>query len=191
VCAHEESSPCWRSCLFFPARWRRRRSVARVGLDVSWRRASASEVGRSDEVRVILLDRLVVNPGTRRPVLGSTPEGRRESPCVWIHVEPIRTALGLQPGRSIYNLRLEHRHALGLALGRVIAHEVVHALAGEVPHGRGIMSDALDRRTLSGPRLSFDAEVGAAVRAELLGRSPARGCEPGAPADRGEAAVAR
>lgn len=164
---------------------------ARVGLDVRWRRASPSEVGRSDEVRVIVLDRLVVNPATRRPVLGSSPERKRESPFVWIHVKSIRAALGLQPGRPIYNLRLEHRRALGLALGRVAAHEVVHALAGDVPHGRGIMSNALDRRALAAPQLSFDPGVAATVRAALLGRSPSPDPCPEVPADVGEAAVAR
>jgi hypothetical protein len=164
---------------------------ARVGLDVSWRRASASEVGRRDEVRVILLDRLVVNRETGRPVLGSTPQGRREAPFVWVHVESIRTALRLQPGRPIYNLRLEHRRSLGLALGRVVAHEVVHALAGGVPHGRGIMSDALDRRTLLEPRLSLDPKVGAEVRAALRGWSPAPRGEPEESAGQGEPAVVR
>ena len=35
---------------------------------------------------------------------------------------------------------------LSLALGRVVAHELVHALAPSVPHGTGLMSASLSYR---------------------------------------------
>ena len=59
--------------------------------------------------------------------------------------------------------------ALAIALGRVVAHELVHALAPSVPHGTGLMSAALTTRQLTAPSIPFDPEVGLAVQAALRG----------------------
>jgi hypothetical protein len=42
------------------------------------------------------------------------------------------------------------RLAVGMAIGRVIAHEVVHALVPWLPHGTGLMSSQLTWRQLTG-----------------------------------------
>jgi hypothetical protein len=74
--------------------------------------------------------------------------------------------------------------AFGIALGRVVAHELVHALAPSVPHGTGLMAEKLTCRQLTRPTLTFDPEVGLAVRAALRG-------EPSlAPSDAGTLAAA-
>jgi hypothetical protein len=69
--------------------------------------------------------------------------------------------------------------ALAIALGRVVAHEVVHALAPSVPHGTGLMSALLTCRQLTAPSIPFETEVGLAVQAALrgdpLGPSPDTG----------------
>lgn len=47
---------------------------------------------------------------------------------------------------------------LGIALGRVLAHELVHTIAPECPHTRhGLMAERLSRRMLTAPGIGFDA----------------------------------
>jgi len=47
---------------------------------------------------------------------------------------------------------------LGVALGRVLAHELVHTIAPECPHTRhGLMAERLSRRMLTAPGIGFDA----------------------------------
>lgn len=47
---------------------------------------------------------------------------------------------------------------LGVALGRVLAHELVHTIAPECPHTtHGLMAERLSRRMLTAPGVGFDA----------------------------------
>ena len=47
---------------------------------------------------------------------------------------------------------------LGVALGRVLAHELVHTIAPECPHTtHGLMAERLSRRMLTAPGIGFDA----------------------------------
>ena len=47
---------------------------------------------------------------------------------------------------------------LGVALGRVLAHELVHTIAPECPHTtNGLMAERLSRRMLTAPGIGFDA----------------------------------
>ena len=47
---------------------------------------------------------------------------------------------------------------LGIALGRVLAHELTHTIAPDCPHTRsGLMAERLSRRMLTAPGLRFDA----------------------------------
>ncbi|MDE2971914.1 MAG: hypothetical protein OXU35_06370 [Acidobacteriota bacterium] len=47
---------------------------------------------------------------------------------------------------------------LGVALGRVLAHELVHTVAPECPHtANGLMAERLSRRMLTAPGIGFDA----------------------------------
>jgi len=57
---------------------------------------------------------------------------------------------------------------IGRAFGRVVAHEVVHALAPEHKHkGWGILGHAQDERSLTQPQLSIHDSAGEALRAGL------------------------
>ncbi len=48
------------------------------------------------------------------------------------------------------------RQRLGIALGRILAHELVHAVAPACPHtAGGLMAPQLTRRDLTGPSLAF------------------------------------
>lgn len=147
---------------------------SRMGLDVVWRRASVDEIARPGEVRVILLKTGSVDRVHRRHNLGATPVSPSDVPHVWIHVPSIRAVLGL-PQRPSPDLMPTHaRQTLGLALGRVVAHEVVHAVTPSLPHGRGLMSALLTRRQLTTDRVVVELDVTLAVQAALRG-SPAPG----------------
>jgi hypothetical protein len=50
----------------------------------------------------------------------------------------VRAALGLPVATRLESFLAQR--AMGVALGRVLAHELVHLLAPEIPHGTGVMA---------------------------------------------------
>ncbi len=150
-----------------PARAEAEGLLRAMGVPVAWRRGDTGEMSRRGEVRVILLDR----PATGQhgaPVLGATPPAFAVAPYVWVHLPGLESTLGLVHGQPVRRGRWAAR-ALGVAVGRVIAHEVVHALAPSVPHGTGLMSSALTRRQLTAPSIPFDPEVALVLQAVVRG----------------------
>ena len=106
-------------------------------------------------------------------MLGATPSSFQGERFVWVHVPSVRAAAGRPTRGSGPNLEFHSARRLGIALARVIAHEVVHALAPELPHGSGLMSARLDQRMLTAPTIAIDPQVGLAVRTALAGAPPA------------------
>lgn len=148
-----------------------------MGVHLTWRRSTAGAAARGDEIRVILLDR-AAGDGGRSVVLGATPDHFEDARFVWIHVPSVRGSLGLA-GRDPAALDLPDDCRVGLALGRVIAHELVHALAPALPHGNGLMAARLTRRDLAGPSVPVTAEVTSAVRTAIAGVPVERAQRPG------------
>ncbi len=144
-----------------------------VDVAAQWRRAEPEELNREDEVRIVLLDRVSTDP-LGRPILGVTAVHDGKGRCVWVQVPAVRMSLGSSPCHP--TLPLTDQRRLGVALGRVIAHEVVHALAPDVPHLQGLMASRFTRRDLTGPTPAFPAEATLALRAALAGG--ARGSAP-------------
>jgi hypothetical protein len=141
--------------------------LERAGLDVEWRQGSGGEEARAGEVRVLLVDHLVVDPHAKLSIMGATPARSRRHPVVWIHVGSVRATLGFPPDFPILDLPLKARRDLGVALGRVVAHEIVHVVAPQLPHGSGLMSPTLTRDTLIAPRLSLETRDATQVQAAL------------------------
>jgi hypothetical protein len=152
------------------ARDEARSLLRKMGATVSWRRGDARELARPEEVRVILLDRTAASFG--KAVLGATPPRFDVAPFVWVHVPSVRGVIGLDPRGSVFTLSPPASRALAIALGRVVAHELVHAIAPSVPHGTGLMSAMLTYRLLTAPSIPFETEVGLAVQAALRGDPP-------------------
>lgn len=152
--------------------------LSRIGLQLAGRRALPGELARPDEVRVILVNTAVVERTQGAPVLGAAPVESSPLPHVWVHVPNVRVTLGLQPDLAPTQMSLPDLRAFGVALGRVMAHEIVHALTPGVPHGTGLMSARLTRRQLTEGRMPIAPELALAVRAALRG-------EPVAPSDAG------
>jgi hypothetical protein len=142
------------------------RLLRAMGVATQWRRAHPHELAQPGELRVIFLDR----PSGREhgtPVLGATPTSFQVDRFVWVHVPSVRAAAGVTSVRSGPSLDIHSARSLGIAMARVIAHEVVHALAPSLPHGVGLMAARLDRRMLTAPSIDVDPAVGLALRSAL------------------------
>jgi hypothetical protein len=144
------------------------RLLGRMGLAVRWRVDSGSARPVSDEVRVVVLDRAAMISGC--PRLGASPVSRLAGPVAWVHLPSVQATLGMRPGALTWRRDPRARWVLGIAVGRVAAHETVHAVAPGVPHGRGLMSEKLHQGLLTGPAPPIAREVTLGVRAALAGR---------------------
>ncbi len=126
------------------ARDEARALLNRMDVAAAWRIGEPGEIARPGEVRVILLDRAAART-SGEPILGATPPHFDGPPFVWIHVPNVRATVGLGPEGSEAFVELSAVRAFGVALGRVIAHEMVHVMAPFAPHGKGLMSEKLTR----------------------------------------------
>jgi hypothetical protein len=161
------------------------RLLGRMGVGVQWRLDSCFDPEVPGEVRVVLLDR--ARPAAGRLVLGASPAVRGARPVAWVHLPSVRRGLGDHLEWQSWRFDQRERRTLGIAIGRVAAHEIVHAVAPEVPHGQGLMSARLDRDLLTGPPPRLDREVALAVRRAL---AAGRGAQPAvATLERGTAAA--
>ena len=142
--------------------------LGRMGAQVTWRRGGAGELRRGDEVWVVLLGEGPAS-GSYPHVLGATPRRRQAHPLVWVRVPHVRSAVGISPTRPLLGLPLADRRLFAVALGRVIAHEVVHAVVPSLPHGPGLMADVLGRRELTAATIALDPDAVLALRAALRG----------------------
>jgi hypothetical protein len=154
--------------------------LARVGAAVAWRRGEAGEVIDPGEIHVVLLGNAGYRETDEPLVLGATSARQGAARVLWVRVPAVRAALGLPEGRPLVLLSAMDRIGVGTAIGRVVAHEVVHALVPSMPHGRGLMSSRLSRRELIGARPPVDVEASLAFVAALRGDPVLPPARPGA-----------
>ena len=111
--------------------------IGGADLRVRWRRDSPAAETAADELRVVFLD----GPGrglyAGRPVLAASRH-TDPGPTIWVYTPNVLAALGPTAGGRDSP---DRQRGLGLALVRVLAHELVHVLAPEMPHGHGVMAD--------------------------------------------------
>lgn len=88
---------------------------------------------------------------------------------VFLSVEAARRALGWRgPSGSAAPGAGRPANQLGTALGRVLAHELLHTVAPDCPHtGHGLMAARFDRRILTRPGIGFDETAGRYLRRGL------------------------
>jgi len=141
------------------------RLLARMGATVSWRRGTSGEVHRNDGGWVVLLGE--GPPASGEPILGATQKGWSDAPVAWVRVPNVQAAVGISRSRSLGGLSPGELNRFAVALGRVIAHEVVHAVVPSVPHGTGLMSGSLSRRQLTAVSIPVGVEVVLALQAAL------------------------
>lgn len=142
--------------------------LARMGVSVSWRRSTSPEIIRIGEIWVTVLGD---GPqGASGPlVLGATHKRQSPASVVWVRAPNVRAVLGIPRNRSVVSLTPVERRRLAVALGRVVAHEVVHARVPSLPHGTGLMSGTLTRRQLTADSIPFEPDVAFALQAALRG----------------------
>lgn len=132
-----------------------------MGADVAWRRGGLGTVHGSGPVREIPVILLKEPPGklqAKRDVLGLIPKD--QPPAIWVFVENVKRSIGVDAS--------ERTGGLAVALGRVVAHEIVHSVAPGLGHTKaGLMRHALDRAALVGAQRPSHAECAGAVRAAL------------------------
>jgi hypothetical protein len=139
--------------------------LAPHGRQLRWRRVRPQAELEAGEVPVILLAGEYPVRRDRGAVLGGF-EPRAVPPAVWVYTRAVGRVIGL-PGPPP-TADLAAQRALGVALGRVVAHEVVHAVAPELSHTKaGLMAPVYDRQALVGPRPRLDPAMTAGYRAGL------------------------
>jgi hypothetical protein len=142
-----------------------------LGVDIDFSEAAPDATygdGATPEIPVILLRDDPVEERRSKRVMGLIVRNQKPTRAIWAFLEHVRWTLGVSAlARSLPVSGLEE-HALGLALGRVVAHEVIHAVAPEEPHARnGLMSHSLDRAFLLGKRADLDGRCGRAFLSQL------------------------
>jgi hypothetical protein len=126
------------------------RLLRQLGIEASWRHGAPADVLEEGELAVVLVPRdRAAKSGAF--VLGAC-NARSSTPRAWVFLDSLRLTLGLRtldaPADSA---------DLGVALGRIVAHEVVHAVAPGLDHAHdGLMSARFDRAALLGPILTID-----------------------------------
>jgi hypothetical protein len=128
--------------------------LAPGGVGLRWRWTTPRSVTRPDQLRVVFLDSRGRGAHRGRTFLAcSGLTGPVTS--VWVYVPNVTAALGRRTGHL---LALGGMRELGTALGRVLAHEIVHVLAPELPHGEGLMAARFGpgHLALDPPRLDDD-----------------------------------
>ena len=105
--------------------------------------------------------------------MGLVMREQEPSRAIWVFLRSVRWTLGHDLGRRGRASRADSRE-LALALARVVAHEVVHAIAPDEPHShRGLMSHSLNRSFLLGKGAPLDPQCAAAFLVRLAARLPA------------------
>lgn len=150
--------------------------LARAGLNCVFTRGNSHSSILPDEFFVILLPRAHGGRTPGRLVMGSVKvrQGRPDDEhVVRVYIEPILEVLSL---RSVD----QDGPRVARAIGRVIAHEVIHIAAPLLGHSkRGLMAAVLTAKELVGPRVQIDPDFRAALRApddlgEAVGVADAR-----------------
>lgn len=138
-----------------------------MGVEVTWRQGGLGTTygnGDSLEIPIIVLQVPPKGIANKANVLGLVPRKATGSKAVWIFAENIRRALA----PSSLGFPSETARGLGVAAGRVVAHEVVHALAPGLPHSKeGLMRHSLSRLALIGPARAVPDRCVTAVQAAL------------------------
>jgi hypothetical protein len=141
-----------------------------IGVRVDWKRGGSGTScgeGAVPEVPVILLPADPRPDQVGRHIMGLVIADQQPRRVVWVFLSAVRWTLG----QTSLGLPLTARDEpeVARALARVVAHEVVHAIAPDRPHAHaGLMNHTLGRAFLLGPRSRLDDSWGRAFRAHLL-----------------------
>jgi hypothetical protein len=132
---------------------------AEAGIDLSFIVGSPEDHGKSDAhvIRIILMPRSAEGWTLPGEAMGAILERRARAGTVYIFVPVVERVIGHDINRERMLHDGRKAHALARALARVLAHETVHAIDPDIPHGPegSVMSANLTTALLLGHRLSF------------------------------------
>jgi hypothetical protein len=131
-----------------------------AGVDVVWEKRAAGPLAPG-EIAVILLSAEPARVAMRPDVMGCAIKAGGPS-VLWVNLATVARMLGLD-ARSHVAWSGRERRQVATALGRVVAHEIVHVVAPQLPHTtQGLLSTRLDRYHLvyQRPRLDGDSADG-------------------------------
>jgi hypothetical protein len=101
--------------------------------------------------------------------MGATHRAPGAARAIWVYAAGVASTLGLGTGPAPH-WSLPQRHEFGRALGRVVAHELVHAIAPARPHVKGgLMAAQMGRALLLDPHIAIDGATSEAFRTALAG----------------------
>ncbi|MFI5007564.1 MAG: hypothetical protein ACHQKZ_08985 [Solirubrobacterales bacterium] len=140
-----------------------------IGIEIVSRRAEGASV--TGELNVVFLSGDRAPGHERQRAMGRVKRDRNTA--LWIFTGTVREALGLaRPAGG--NKALAELRDYPRALGRVVAHEIVHTLVPDEPHASsGLMQASLGRDFLAGPRAPIDRRFASALARRLLEESAA------------------
>ena len=142
----------------------------RLGVDVGWQIGGSGHI-LNDDARVPQIPVILRKRSPRRlEVMGQVPQDSSVRPVVWVYLDGVKAALGLDGSVRRGHASRQASRAIATAVGRVAAHEVIHALAPYQPHAaHGLMRSSLGRTALLGPqrRLWVGAQFLFAVQSAL------------------------
>jgi hypothetical protein len=164
------------------------RSIFRdLSVDVSFEVAEDGTnfgMGPGLEIPVIVLPQDPDRGRRKKRVLGLVVKEQQPERAIWAFVDNVRWTLGKTPRPGLGTIASEQSE-IGIALGRVIAHEIVHAIAPDEPHARkGLMNHSFDRAFLVGDHAALDERCSRA----FLSRLSAHAAEEARPAGTASAA---
>lgn len=153
-----------------------------LGIEVAWSQGlPAKSPSAAVQLTVILMPCDSKDWGFTNGVLGTVPAGSGPPRRVFLFFPDIVRALGFRPpagrtrdlGQSPVSFRPNEEYEIARALGRVIAHEIIHALCPEQSHvQKGLMRARLDLSFLRQSRVRISPRIARRLRARLAPAPP-------------------
>ena len=142
--------------------------LAGAGVETAWTLGDVSTVTTGEELKIVLMAGAANGAHLPDHVMGGTRRGA-QSHTTWVYLSNVLWALGLKD-KGVHRLSIQEEEQVARALGRVVAHEIVHAVAPHLPHSaHGLMAEKLGRAYLIQPVAALTAAEQTAFRAALDG----------------------
>jgi hypothetical protein len=145
---------------------------AEIGVEACWHEGDhglwrVNEPPNSIEIRVVLLPVESASWGYQEQVMGAAVRKPNRERIIYVFFPNVLRTLGLDLNSTALRTPRK-RNQLARALGRILAHEIVHAIAPSHQHREGgLMERQLKRSILLKRELRLDPVSAEALRAKL------------------------
>jgi hypothetical protein len=140
--------------------------LGRMGVRGLVRRGDVHGMRSAPDVIVVLLPRRPANSQVSERAMGATSTNPGSSRSLALFASEVARTLGLTFLAGGWSIT--ERRDFGVALGRVVVHELLHAMVPDHPHARtGLMAACLNRSQLVGSAPPIAPETAEAFRSAL------------------------